>query len=602
MEIRYADIINTYIDFDRISVAEGSTIYTVFESQFTVTRSPEGSQPKNANLFKLTRPLSHRSTWYSYNRRVALVRIMNSKFADETYQTPHNSTEYGVFITDASTVFLNNVEFDNFYRGFLFMNNDQVSIRSSLFTNCVLAAHGSGGGLFVCSSSFENNEFSVKVYDSGQSIYKDNTFTTMKGGVLSLNSGVNYLRNNDFAAYCYGLQSWQSTLFLRNQPRAGDDFGYGRNDFLGDADFNGTWGCYTTDIGLARQAALHVWCGYNMFSGYSTYHVSGDGTCTVDNASYNQWNPAPDYLIRYVNIAIAGDNRNIQEDPDPSCGFVINNNSCGPVVCPSGGAEAYLELGFSDTSLYVALTGVRSDVMNSGLAWKCRKDRAWEYFELVKRIDSSTFRDQLKSDMLTIYSNGGLDSNLRSTALFIKGKIHIAQEQFDSAKAVFDTLRSQFPNNTDSVTSHWQTLYINSVSDTLNKKDSLADVFTDRVLQDLRRKTTYGSTGLSKVNAVQFDKRESYALQDCELEFSEPIYPNPTGSSNIRIPIRSNLAAFGTARISTVQGEFVSDFEFQLIAGENTVGIPTHRLQPGAYVVQFNCGSSTAGFKFVLTP
>lgn len=595
VSIEYADITNTYIDLDRITV--NSSTFTITQSDFRTTRNAERG---GLFLFKLTRPLSEYVSWGTFRRRQAKVRITNTDFTDALSGLPAlQSIQFAAMVSDAASLYLTNVGLDKFLVGLFAKDNDGVYITDCQVTNSTMGVVAENGSSVICNTDFYNNEFSSTKYGTGSGQYKDNNYSVMKGGANIQNSGVQYFRNNEFSAYCYGVQSWGTTLFMRNEVRPGNDIEYGRNDFLVNTDQYGVWGCPTTDIGMARAAQLIVNCGYNQFSGASAYHVTGDNTCPAVDVSYNQWNPGAGYNPRFNNINWNGDNRNIQQDRDPDCGIVFNNlEVCNAPGLPPRGGEGYSELGFNDASLYTSASSVRTEVQDAGIGWRNRRDKAWEYFEIVSKIDSSTYQTVLKSDMQTILANTSLDSNLRSAALFIKASMHSARGEYDSAKTALSTLRSTYPLKSDSVPANWETMYINAITDTTGKVDSLIGVYLDRVLTDLRRKTTYGSTGLSKVN---IDRDESVAGSGLVVSMNGPTHPNPSTTGRAVMTVSSNKSTKCFFDVLNVQGQVTDSFEYSLSSGENRVEINTEMFPPGTYTAQIRCDDSINRVSFVVT-
>jgi len=595
VSIEYADITNTFTDLDRISV--NSSTFAIKESIFRTTRSAE----KGARfLFKFTRPLSEYVNWGAFRRRQARVRIIDTEFMDaQSGVSALQSIQLAAMVSDAASLYLTRVEIDKFMVGLFAKDNDGVYITDCQVTNSTMGVVASNGSSVICNTEFYNNEFSSSKYGTGSGHFKDNNYSVMKGGANIQNSGVQYFRNNEFSAYCYGVQSWGTTLFMRNEVRTGNDIEYGRNDFLVNTDLYGVWGCATTDIGLARAAQLIVNCGYNQFTGASAYHVTGDNTCPDVDVSYNQWNPGAGYNPRFYNINWNGDNRDVQQDREDDCGIVVNNLVvCNSPVLPPRGGEGYSELGFNDTTLYVSASSVRAEVQDTTIGWRNRRDKAWEYFEIVSKIDSSTYQNVIKSDMQTILSNSSLDSNLRSAALFIKASVHSARGEYDSAKTALSTIRSSYPLKSDSVPAKWETLYINAITDTTSKVDSLIGVYLDQVLTDLRRKTTYGTTGLSKIN---LNRDEAITGSGLVVTMNGPTHPNPSTTGRAVMTITSNKSARCYVDVIDVQGMTAGSFEYSLSSGENRVEINTEKYTPGTYTARVRCDESINRVTFVVT-
>jgi len=594
ISIEYGDFVNVFIDLDKIAVR--ATI-TVLNSDFRTTRDAE--KPL-MNLFKLTNPLSNWVSYSGFTRPLAVVNIEDSKFSDaQSGVAAQGSIQYGISVSNARRVKLINVELNKLFRGLESIDNGETMVSGSLIKDCTWGINSQSAATTFCANLFDNNEFSSNVYASNLGNYKDNNYSNTKGGLIVESSGIQYFRNNVFSSYCYGAMSYGSTFHMRNQEKAGDDIEYGRNKFQGASNYFGTWGCNTTDIGLARNAQLIIECGYNDFSGSSEYHVTSDGTTPQVLVSYNKWNPGTNYQPRFSNLTWVGDHLDQTQAVDPSCLRVVNNAACGvPIVCSEGGGEDYLEMDFTDTLLYSAVASIQSDVANSSLNWRCRRDKAWEYFEVVSRIDSSTYYTQLKSDMQVVFANTSLDSNLRSAALFIKANVHVTVAEYDSAQIVHTLLRSTFPFVADSVPSNWATLYINSITDTLDKADSLRDVYTNQILSDLRRKTTYGSTGLSKMALPKGSVETPSILQ---VTISKLPHPNPLSIGNVMLTIKSNNATSCEVNIVNVQGQIIYTAKQNWTVGDNNIEIDTEKYLPGTYFARINCNDTINGVAFTIT-
>ena len=592
--IEYADITNVYTDLDRIRVDNPRIIY---ESTFQTTRTAE---TQGLFLFKITRPLAYFTTWGSINRRKARVEIKNSVFEDVTTGVqPMQSIQYGIYASDASSVHLDNVEVDRFKTGFFAINNDQVVVRNSDVTNNAMGVCAESGSTIICNTDFLENEFASVHYGTGSGIYYDNNFAGMRGGAVIQNSGIHRFRNNDFVAYCYGVESWGTMIYMRNEVRPGlnDDLEFGRNDFNGTVANYTFGGCATTDIGLARGADLIVDCGYNMFSAYSGHHVTSDAGTGSINASYNQWNPGA--TPRFAGIGWTGNHLDEQEDPDDNCGMTINEAGC-PNGMPPRAGEDYSELGFDNMPIYTYASTVRTDVLNSSLSGSVRRNKAWEYFELVSKIDSGTYQIQLKNDMQEIASNSSLDSNLRSAAMFIKACIHVARLEYDSAQSVLSSVMSTFPMKSDSVPANWMSLYINAITDTTMHVDSLIGVHTDRILADLRRKTTYGSSGLSKINPFP-DPTQRPSVSGLVVTLDGPSHPNPSSTGTVELMVTSSGQTKCLIDIADSQGVIVQSKKHPLTVGANRVMINTNGLTPGAYTARVRCDDTVNLVSFVVT-
>lgn len=592
IQIAYADVANTCIRLE--SVTSRTAIPAISNSTFTLTRAGENELWE---IFRLTKPLSTLGT----NRR-AQVLVKDSRFTDATTgYAARESHHSALFIADASACKLTNLEIDNFKTGTFALNNDGVYVQGCDVKNSQTGIYVNSGTASVCNSTFTNNEFSWVIYGSGSAYYRDNTFTSCVKGVSATACGRQFLRNNTFSGYHSGLSSWTSTLMLRNEERPGDNYEFGRNHFNGAVNTTTTPAYATADISLKFKAELIVDCGYNKFSEYSDYHVAhdNDGVAHALNVDHNEWSPGANYIPRLAYMTYTGVTRNVSQTVDPSCTNVVNNEVCGTVVCPSSGAGAYLELDGTDSTLQAARVAIRADVQDTNLPWKCRKDKAWEYYEVVRLIDSSAFRTTLKSDMKDIFKQTTLDTTFRSTALLIKALTHVRMEEYDSAKYVWNTITSNFPNTADSVVGHWMSMYVDIVTDTLNRKDTLTRAYNDRIVMDLRNRMTLPSISLYKSGSDHRSEGVHEVMDD--VSPGSPARPNPTVSGTVSLDFLSATSVRCFIDVVDVQGIVQSSFEQSLHIGQNDIVVQTVSLAPGTYVAKVRCSDFVHSVPFVVT-
>jgi len=316
------------------------------------------------------------------------------------------------------------------------------------------------------------------------------------------------------------------------------------------------------------------------------------------NVDYNKWNPGTGFDPRMYQVAWTGTIRNVQEDVDPTCDIVYHTQRCITPVCPPTGGGSYTTLIPSDSILLSDRTPLRSDALSSSLGWRCRRNKAWEYYEVVSLIDSAALRTQLKFDMQTIYANTSLDSNLRSAALYMKALSHIAAQEYDSAATALATITTSFTATSDSVPAKWELMYLQVLTDTLDIRDSLMSLYTNRVIDDLRRKSGAGSTGLSKMNG---QRGESNTQLDLNIRSGSPARPNPSSNGSIALDFESTSTVHCFVDVVDVQGIVLSSFEQMLRTGHNDISVQTSALTPGTYVASVRCNAFVNSVPFVVT-
>lgn len=573
-KIHYADCENAFFDMKyfqtKLSTKE------VLNSNFlrtipAATRSP---------FVRIDKPFGHSSSpfFLAFNQ----IEVEGSTFLN-TYAGTENPAYkgFGVEIVRSPMVNISGSDFGNMHTGAIVSTSFLMSVSDCNFEDNVMGLLSNASIGKVCTSDFIDNEFSSVAYEKSELFYHDNQFTGCVDGISSWTGGRHFLRNNDFGAYLYGLNAKATVLYLRDYVEGEQDYEFGRNDFHSPAatfQFPG-WGAAKNvyDIVRGRFSVLYIDCGQNDFNANSTYHVYGNTIDGTFDASDNRWPNAGGAYAPRTNLGYTGANFNTQEDPDPDCGPVEIESDCGAPTCP--GIMNYHGLTGPSSALYSAISTLNSDIVNTSFSVACRKAKSWELVAAVTRTDSTALRVQAKSTLNTVATNTALASDLRSTAYMAKAKVHEHLDELDSAQIAYSTVLSSFTSGIDSIPANWSLRQLASITDTLGKNDSLMQVYTARVVYDLRRSLSAG--GMSKTTIQNNQENKS---ADNSLTF-EAIVPNPT-SSECRFALSSTQAGVARLEIVDLTGTVVRQRSVHLNAGSTSIIENVSALPHGMYFVR----------------
>lgn len=599
LSIAYGDFMNVYTRLHNVYIAFGAP--TVDQSTFTA--SVTGGQQVN-DLLHIIRPLSIGYSPGPGVRPNANVIVTNSTFRD-TYSASGVSPRLGLSVDDASIATIQSVTFDNLQRGLMSINVRRVSVLGCAFEDCNTGAHVTNSVANICNNTFVNNKHASVINGSGPSAHRDNSYAAMRYGAHLQSSGRQDFRNNIFTGYLRGINSWGTYANLRDLL-VGQGLLYiqwGRNDFLGEAEYFPTSTLGTADIGIAKRAFARVDCGYNQFSAYSMWHINNeDPVVAAIDASFNMWPDGGGYQPRLNQITWTGTDLDEEEFVNDACGNVTSLPACeftqGP-SCPAPFLLEHNDLTISSPYIINAIDTARSQTFDSSIGLLCRRNAAWSYFGLALKADTVTIYNRLKADMVSIATNGSLDSSLRSTAQLIHATVLNVEEKFDSSLIVHGSLLTTFTTTIDSVSSNWEKLRIISRIDTTGSMDSLRKVYVDRVNYDLSR--TDGSAGLAKTYDSRVSRDEHGSDATSRVMFDGDAYPNPiSGATDITVPISASAAATCVIEITTMQGSVVSTQDVRVSKDARHLVINVSDLAAGTYLARLSCFGSTSTVQIVV--
>lgn len=573
-KIHYADCENAFFDMKFFQTQ--LTTKEVLNSNFLRTIAAASK----SSFVRIEKPWGHSSNPFvlAFNQ----IEVEGSTFLN-TYAGTENPgyKGFGVEIVRSPMVSISESDFGNLFLGAIVSTSFLMNVSNCNFEDNVMGMLSNASLGQVCASDFTDNEFSSVAYEKSELFYYDNQFTGCVDGISSWTGGRHFLRNNDFGAYLYGLNAKATVLYLRDYVEGEQDYEFGRNDFQSPAatfQFPG-WAAAKNvyDIVRGRFSVLYVDCGQNDFNANSTYHVYGNTIDGSFDASDNRWPNAGGAYAPRTNLGYTGTNFNTQEDPDPNCGLVEIESECGAPICP--GIMNYNDLTGPSSTLYTAISTLNSDIVNTSYSVACRKAKAWELVAAVTRTDSAALRVQVKSTLNTVATNTALTSDLRSTAYMAKAKVHEHLDELDSAQIAYSSVLSSFSSGIDSIPANWSLRLLASITDTLGKNDSLMQVYTARVVYDLRRSLSAG--GMSKTTIQNNQENKS---ADNSLTF-EGIVPNPT-SSECRFALSSTQAGVARLEIVDLTGTVVRQRSVHLNAGSTSIIENVSALPHGMYFVR----------------
>ncbi len=574
-KIHYADCENAFFDMKYFQTK--LTTKEVFNSSFrrTVPATTANS------LVRIEKPWGHSSSPFfsAFNQ----IEVEGSTFAN-TYTGTENPgyKGFGVEIVRSPMVSISGSTFGNMMTGAIVSTSFLMSVSTCTFEDNIMGLLSNASLGQVCTSDFIDNEFSSVAFEKSELFYYDNQFTGCVDGISSWTGGRHFLRNNDFGTYLYGLNAKATVLYLRDNVEGEQDYEYGRNDFHSPAatfQFPGWVAARDVyDIVRGRFSVLYVDCGQNDFNANSTYHVYGYTNDGTFDASDNRWPNAGGAYAPRTNLGYIGANFTTQEDPEPNCGEVKIESDCGPPTCPDLDIDYHGQTGPS-SALNAAISTLNSDIINASFSVACRKAKVWELVAAVTRTDSIALREQAKSTLNTVATNTALTSDLRSTAYMAKAKVHEHLDELDSAQIAYSTVLSSFTSGIDSIPANWSLQQLASITDTLGRNDSLAQVYTARIVYDLRRSLSAG--GMSKTTIQNNHENKS---ADNSLTF-EGIVPNPT-SSECRFELSSAQAGVARLEIVDLTGSVVRQRSVHLNAGSTSIIENVSALPHGMYLVR----------------
>jgi hypothetical protein len=549
------------------------------------------------------------------------VRIHECHFLDEAVTFPTAMISNGITIGRAADVSISACTFENLNAAIVPVLVNNVWLSESTIERCSLGMSSDANNHYVCKTEFENNQFSISLYDAGNSTLNSNAFGNTDCGVRSQGVGkVTYWRN-EFDWYSralwargagsHRLRDYMYVYLPVNPPFPIDPWVMvqcgGHNRFAQSATRPTHWPAPQQFVDIEMTGInggipdVTVACGHNMFSGDAQFHAASNVAYPPLDATYNRWEPDPFEPRLNANMTWFGDNLDQGYEVDPGCAVLCEvDEECYPAV-----EVVRWNLGFgftqaappSTADVHHAIDTNRTVMTNTTVTAAERRLGAWATVVALTQSDSVALYTTVRGELAAIAANTSLPGFLRSSALALRAKTFVERNSLDTAKAMYYQIVANHGSQADSLNAVWSLMALDAITDTTGARDSLFGFYINRVIADLGA-TAADTSGMQK-SLDWFAPRANTGDAADELTIFG-VAPNPPEGNSVTIGIHTSKAAAMRWQLVALSGAAVAQGTTNVAQGNTTATLEIPSLPTGSYILRCQAGSTAKAMRLTI--
>jgi hypothetical protein len=445
-----------------------------------------------------------------------------------------------------------------------------LSVRDNTFSNCNLGFDDWTSSIFACSNIIESVRTGSKFVSSRTVQLFNNTFSINEIATVGISSSRILFRSNSFSEYLNAIQvnGGLANLSYRKSTQA-DYERFGRNIF---SVTNPTVTPYPnrfvefpydlpdfTDIYLDLTGVLWTACGFNSFSNFATYHVSGNPARTLLNGGFNFWhdpNNATGLIRVPATWGAPGAPLNESLPPIADCNGVSESALCAG--CSAlGNPPSYAVAGGPMITSRTKKDGAQ--ILENTLS-----DIMQERAHLSDELAAIRLPDSLRAFITRTTPGSNDEEFLRTGKYLYQGMAYERLSEFDSARSAYHSITSLQHKSSDSLVAAWRLQWI--------------DVETGNW-----GSLTHSQAEIAYYERVYNDLRHKHSGDTSSMTIAAPIH-NGNGNSNKISEVNTNGAVVSTElqeiQSNTETGNTLAseDFDPNVICEQTVCKIKTFRI------------------------